>query len=80
MGNHFLKSLPRSWLSLAARMYQASTSVQPDFPKGRGIVVMSISVIVDDKGEVVQYTPPRCEVLEPKRGSEKLLRLLTRTE
>jgi len=57
-------------------MYNAALNAQSRKNSG-GIVVMSISVLVDGKGKVIQYTSPECKALEPKHDYEKLLRLLT---
>jgi len=76
---HFTKNLPIEWLKLAARMYQAACNAQSRTNSG-GIVVLSTTVLVDGKGQIIQYTAPKCEALEPKHDSERLLRLLTQKE
>ena len=74
---HFIRNLPVEWLKLAARMYKATLNAQSKTNIG-GIVVMSISVLVDGKGKIIQYTSPECKSLEPKHDHERLLHLLTR--
>ena len=76
---HYFSNLPIEWIKLAARMYQVSCDAQSR-TNSSGIVVLSTTVLVDGKGNVIQWTSPKCEVLEPKHDSDKLLRLLTREE